>query len=362
MTTVASTPLAFVPPRGEGRRILHVVDSLEVGGAQQVVVQLTSWLAETGHDVTVLAPEGPMQTRLSRAVRLSPTSARPTLADIARAIEREIPDVVHAHQRREALLSEIATIGWRIPVVEHAHTVLPDRRLRALSFRAQRIYAVGADVRDMVVDHMGRKPERVRQVENIPSVPVLESAPPPMALEPDRPIRLMGAGRLVAQKDPLRFVTVVAELAREHPVEAVWYGDGPLRSSAEDAVRALAAPVRFAATTDSIAAALDGADALLMTSRWEGNPLIALEAQARGKVVLATRASRVRRPPASSEFGVIDDEASAVDVARMVLRAFADPAVLDAHVSEVLADLRERARPDIAFASVAEDYRVLAPR
>lgn len=344
-------------------RVLHVLDSLEVGGAQRVALSLVDWLSTRGVPTAVLAPDGAMLERPHRGWMHLRSSGRPGLGDVASAIHSFRPTVMHAHQRREALVAGLAGRMRGIPTVEHAHTVLPGRRLASLSFRSRRIYAVSPDVARMVVEDYEAPAERVRVIPNLGAVPPVAQPPVPSdrLLSPEAPWHIVGIGRMTEQKNPLRFVSVIARMNRIHPVRARWVGEGPLLTPSRQLADVLDSPVEFVGASQHVEQELDWADALLMTSSWEGLPLVALEAYARGRVVFATEASRVPVPAGLRALYVLDDHVSDDAFARRIADALTDIGALAADMAAVHAEALRRADRDAAFGPILADYRELSP-
>ncbi|MEY9951418.1 glycosyltransferase [Leifsonia sp. EB34] len=340
--------------------VMHVVDSMGHGGAQQVVVDLANWLAvDEGVTVSVFGAGGLAAARLAPPVRFVEHESAGFVSQtmrLLRAARRTRPDVLHAHQRREALQSLIVGRLLGIPVVEHAHTRLPSVRPRVLSFRSRVVFAVGPTVAEMVVDDAGRPAARVVIVGNAPAQ--RPGAPAAVANEVAVPLRLLAVGRMVEQKDPLRFVRVVAELASGRPVEATWAGDGELLADARSAAIERGAPVDFAGQVDDVPARLDAAHFLLMTSRWEGTPLAVLEAFDRRRPVVAT---------ASAANGLLDDgrgyevpdDATDAEFAAVVARAADDTAARAAVIERAKSWADTEAAPERVFGPVLEAYRRL---
>lgn len=346
-------------PEGE-IAVLHVLDSLEAGGAQNVVIQMLEWLAVKGVRVGVIASGGEFESRLPpRLDRYITRGRRPHGREIASAAAAFRPTLLHAHQRREALLSLVVGGSRGIPVVEHAHTLLPDSGIRALSFRSERIYAVSGAVADMVIERFSRPADRVRRVDNVPSVPPLGKGCASLPRE-GAPLRIIGAGRLVPQKNPARFVSVVAHLARSTSVQARWFGDGPLLEASRRYAERLGAPVRFVGRSAGLADELDASHALVMTSRWEGTPLVALEAHARATPVFSTRASAVAEPDDLTLGYSIDDEDDDSALADLILTAFASPGDLLSDVERMRERIVREHSPAVAFAPILADYERIA--
>jgi glycosyltransferase involved in cell wall biosynthesis len=347
-------------------RVLHAVDSMAQGGAQQVVLDLASWSASAGVPTAIVAADGPRSSDVPEGIGLEPAphgSIGSYAVALFRACRRFRPTVLHAHQRREALACLVVGSLLRIPVVEHAHTVLPDTRLRALSFRTRRVFSVGPAVTRMLTDTFGVAEERVRTIGNlVPPAAVSAVVPSSEALgRGRRPSTagvalgvVLGVGRLEEQKDPLRFVDIVAASAGR--LQGRWLGDGPLRSQAEWHARTARAPVEFRGRTTAVIAEMDHAGVLLLTSRWEGTPLVVLEAFARGLLVVAIDAPGVTEL-VSGRGLLLPSDVSAADAAAAVERALRnDTSELRAAAH---AYARRHADPEVVFRPVLDAYREL---
>ena len=101
--------------------------------------------------------------------------------------------------------------------------------------------------------------------------------------------RVVWAGRLVAQKDPLLFVeTIRAAPALDGGVDVMMVGDGPLAAEVDAAVGSLgpARQVRRVGWVDDLPEQLGPQDVLVVTSRYEAAPYLFLEAAAAGAWIL----------------------------------------------------------------------------
>ena len=112
----------------------------------------------------------------------------------------------------------------------------------------------------------------------------------PLALPGNGAKRILWPGRLVEQKDPLLTMEVLAR-ARERGAEFVLdvVGDGHLREPAQDRAEELgiAELIEWHAPSQDMARWYRSADLLLMTSVYEGIPLVIYEALAMGVPVVA---------------------------------------------------------------------------
>lgn len=294
-------------------RILHLTRALDAGGVTMVIADLAA--AQTRSDeVTVGALHpGEWDYRVATAVGANVLPAHRLPAAVAAA------DIVHVHHRTPATL--LAGTRWRTKVVEHIHNKFTDKRV--VSFRIPRRVAVSHDVADHVLATFGHVSERPEVILN--GVP---AAPPVTRDRPaDAPVRLLAVGRMEDQKDPVAFGRIVRSLHETGtPVVGTWVGEG----SHEARFRA-----EFADLLDSGTVRLHGylgrpelrelmatSHALLITSRWEGLPLVALEALSVGCPVLSTDCGDIRTAVVEAGAGAAlpwDDPAAAARVVTAVL-------------------------------------------
>ncbi|MGO2748734.1 MAG: glycosyltransferase family 4 protein [Pseudoclavibacter sp.] len=259
---------------------------------QRVVLMLSEWLTENGYQVSLVSADGPLRDQISREVRWSQKDTKfkilSEVVQLFRIVRAERPIALHAHQRHDALVCHIVGKLTSTPVVEHAHNTLPNLGIKTLSFRSARIFAVSGEVKRMITDVYNRPAAVVTVVGGVPfhtsSEPTTELSP-----EPETPFRVLGIGRLEEQKDPERFVRVVAAARKLVELEAVWLGTGSHLEQARELAERLESPVTFLGESNEVVTELDRSDALLMTSKWEGLGLVVLEAFARKRPVIGPR-------------------------------------------------------------------------
>lgn len=270
-------------------RILQVTNGLAVGGSEIVAVRLSNSLARRGHNVSLLvarggALESQCEVPVIQVRSIYGRFPLPAIMQIRRLIRDLRPHVIHCHQRRATLLVLCARRGLvdRPVVVEHAHNDV--HGVRRLSFRADHVVAVGSAVQSMLVERFDVHPSRVSTIANWAPEPNSVSR----ALR-SGPLQMLCVGRLVAQKDPLFAVELVAEMIKRNlDVELVWAGDGVLGPELRHRIDHLGIGHRVNLLGDrkDVEALMAQADALLLTSKWEGLPLVILEAMSMGLAVI----------------------------------------------------------------------------
>lgn len=289
-------------------KILLVIDSLEVGGAERHVVNLALAVKGQGHDVEVACSmDGPLRHELRSAsipvhVMMRRTVKRrvsPTYAWRLRwLMRRGTYDLVHAHVYASAVASALATLGTRIPLILTAHTEgswhsLSSRWINGRLYpRADQVIAISEAIRRQQISRHGVSPARVRVITN--AIPLTE--PQCYRTIPELPTGweeapLLGVvGRLQPEKGVDIFLEAVARVVPHFPrARYVVIGDGPLRASLVAHARDLGLEdfVHFAGTHPDARSLMSSMDVLAVPSRTEGSPLVVLEAMAIGLPIVA---------------------------------------------------------------------------
>lgn len=344
-------------------KVIHVFNTMNSGGLQRVVLMLSDWLDQRGVSSVLLAAGGPMVDRVGEKTRFVEKTRFGFPGDVVqlfRLARRERPDVLHAHQRKDALTSAIVGRLLGIPVVEHAHNILPNMGPKSLSFRSARIFAVSDQVAEMVTDVYGAPADRVMVVGGTPANVIDEPAFDRPAPD-DRPLLVLAIGRVAEQKDPLRFVRIISAASRRADISGRWLGSGPLRDDALAEVARLGAPVVFAGESDDIAHELDKADALMITSKWEGLGLVVLEAFARRRPVVGSATGGLVSLLGDGKGTPVHPEATDEEFADALVAALTSGEQSEQIVEKAYRYVSEEASPDSVFGPVLAAYDELAP-
>jgi glycosyltransferase involved in cell wall biosynthesis len=311
--------------------MLHVIQELETGGAERVVVTLAAGARDAGHEVAVAAAPGVLGDELGTELfDLPVVSRRPTRIPAgARALRRALrawqPDLLHCHNPGMALVASIATLrGRAAPGLTTVHGV-PDEDYRAaarvLRIAGFPVVACGPGVESGLAEN-GLEAETTI-VNGI-------SAPPPAAgrQELEREFGLSSGHRLVVAVGRLAAVKnqslAIRAVALRPEASLILVGDGPLRPELDREARELGVERRvvLAGTRSDARAIVGAADAFVLTSRAEGLPLGALEALASGTPVVATAVRGVRELLADGETALLvppgDVEALAAALERVL--------------------------------------------
>ena len=320
----------------EQLRVMQVIQDLTYGGAERIVATLSKRLEEAGADVSVVSsgaalPELP-NVRVAPLPRIERRINRLPAAVLAlrRALRRERPAVVHAHNPGMALVTAAATArGRTTPALVTVHGVPEEdyaATARVLRIAGLPVIACGPGVAAALEEHgmrvAGTVVNGVSRVDGSGDAGALKRS-----LDLPADLRLVVAvGRLVPQKNHALAVRAVASVP---DVALVVVGDGPLRPELAELRRSLALEnrVRFTGARSDAREIVAAADAFLLSSRWEGLPLVVLEALAAGTPVVATAVRGVRELVVDGDTAVLATPGDADALAAALQRALGDAAL-----------------------------------
>jgi glycosyltransferase involved in cell wall biosynthesis len=347
--------------------IVHVIARLNVGGSSRHVLELAREQSRRGHDVfvvagTLAAGEESMEyvadelgvklhrlPALQRELSLRADSA--AILALRKLIRQRRPDVLHTHTAKAGATGRLAAVvaGSARPRARvhtyHGHVLSGyfSKRWegifraieRVLAYTTGTLIAVSDEVRDELVG-LGVAPARRFAV-----VPYGFDLPPWGEADEKarRSIRtkigaddgtfVVGwAGRLAAIKRPLDLVrTLRALVDRDVDALLVLVGDGEDRAAVEAYAAELevADRCRLVGFQKSIRPWYAAFDVLILTSANEGTPVVAIEALAAGRPVVATRAGGTGAVVRHGETGYLETIGDTTALAERLAMLERDP-------------------------------------
>ncbi len=286
-------------------RIAHVLDSLDVGGAEVMATSLSKMQREMGHSVTVhclyrLGPLAECLRELGIQVFLhGPAPIWKKARSLYGYFRQLAPDVVHCHNAAATILSAaIAKAAGARAVVSTRHGLVDDVKRRyqerkyaaAAAFFCDRIVAVCEASRCNLARWTWGDKSRIVTIRN-------GAAPAPMGTSTDSPSRdngftIVNVARLVSQKDHATLLRATALASREiNDLKLLLVGGGPdepqLRSLADELF--ITNRVSFLGERADVGRYLRQSDLFVLSSATEGLPISLLEAMAAGKPAVTTK-------------------------------------------------------------------------
>jgi len=276
-------------------RILICLHDFSRGGTERIAIGLAAAWADAGREVTILCGsiEGGLRELVDNrltVVALDPPVRRGFLSrwKLGRAMAKRLPelkpDLIFLPGNFHALLAGGLRHGSDVPIaLKISNPPVPDAPFARAIFRI-----ITRGVTGFAAMNSGLARELAaflpgRQITTLHD-PVYVGAAAPTR-PPGRSI--LWIGRLEPQKDP----ALALEVMRVFDGHLTMLGDGALMADVRNKAAALKDKVTLAGFVPRIEPYLANADALLITSRYEGGPAVAVEALAQGVPVVSTDCS-----------------------------------------------------------------------
>ena len=311
-------------------RILHIVTTLDIGGAEaqirDVVTRLDrkrflpviAWLKGVGE----MAEQ--FEAKDVRAVNLDMERRMARIGPAIQLMRSFKPHVVHTHLGKADVVGALAARFTGVPVLvstkhnEDDYLKYPPVGLAALGIArmADRVVVISDAVGRFLRRKTHLSPERITKIlYGYPANGRRVGTDPLVSVELKRELGLdpqsmlvTCVARLTKQKgllDLLRAMSRLREAAPEARLLLVGRGEmGPKLHEVVDLL-GLKSVVRFLGFRRDIRRILSGSDLMVLPSHWEGFGLVLLEAMEAGIPIVATRVGAIPEVMAEGETGII---------------------------------------------------------
>lgn len=332
-------------------RVLQITHDLGIGGLPRVVETLCRSIDPERFEVSALCLnfKGELGELLERDgigihVLEQPTRRPDYLSSlrVARFLRASRFDVVHSHNSQPFFDAAVGAPFTHAPVLVHTDHAreFPDKfRYMAmehlLSWRAFRVVGVS--------DHTTENLHRYewiprRKLLTIPNGidgrlferPLDRGAVRASLGVPDGSLAMVFGSRLEAQKDVPTLLEAFARLTDRLPeLHLVIAGQGTLRGELEARAQALGlgSRVTFAGVRLDLPDVLRAADLFVLSSTWEGLPMVILEALAAGCPIVSTAVGGVPSAVVDGETGLLVPPSDPAALAAGIERFVRDPAL-----------------------------------
>jgi glycosyltransferase involved in cell wall biosynthesis len=310
-------------------RILLLSTSMGMGGADKLLLTAAQTMRSHGHEVRIvsLTALGPMGLE-ARSLGIPTESLNMPrgvpdprgLMRLVRLVRTWNPDVVHSHMVHANLMARTLRLFTRVPVlISTIHNI----------YEGGRLWMAGYRLTNALVDHMtivsqaaadrfvneGIVPRELLSVipngvdlDHFRNVPGGTREALRRSLGLDREFVWLAVGRFEIAKDYPNMLRAFARI-RERETHAVLLlvGRGSLQAETEALVGelGLASAVRFLGVRHDVPEVMSAADGYVMSSAWEGMPMVLLEAAAAGLPIVATSVGGNREVVCNQESGYL---------------------------------------------------------
>lgn len=347
-------------------RILLVTTGMLTGGAEMQIAALAGAFVAQGHAVALLNLIGRTEVTLDPRVTVHGLNLRSTPWSLAagmwrarRFVRRWRPDVVHSHMLKANLFARALRLFCPMPrLVCTAHSL---REGGALWMRlyglTDRLCDLTTHVSQQALDHFvaqGAVPaDRIRLVPN--GIDLTRFTSRASRRDPLR--RALGldastwvwlhVGRLAPPKAQHRLLAAFAQVhAQQAGTRLLIAGEGPLGGDLRAQARRLGLreAVQFLGRRDDVPALMQAADGFVLSSDYEGSPMVLAEAGASGLPIVSTDV-----PGAAALLSAHDRRVPVGDEAALTQAMLATMAESAALTADELAKQREARQAHIAL-------------
>jgi glycosyltransferase involved in cell wall biosynthesis len=315
-------------------KIAHVVDSMEIGGAETLVAQLCRLQREDGHDPSVYAilSLGPLGEQLRKEGFQVRAHVGHSLIDSMRnfyyIFKELLPDVVHLHNPTPATYAGISARMAGVPSIistRHSLVAPPHNFVRELK------YCVAVCFCDWVVGICDATANNIKEMPGIPArkIRCVYNGAVPLARarqeqwSPKSGFTLVYVGRLEPVKNHALLLNGFREALASLPGLRLWMvGDGSERSDLEKlaAQLGITSQVTFWGQQLDVVPFFSAADAFIMSSKSEGLPISLLQAFSLGLPAIVTDVGGMAEVVRLASAGIIVSPMDAGGMAAAMVR------------------------------------------
>jgi glycosyltransferase involved in cell wall biosynthesis len=300
-------------------RLVHIITSFDIGGAEQFLFDLCSHLDRKRFHVRVVAivRGGPMRAEFHEAgiptdvVGKATKFGFGTIRDLVADLQSPLPDIVHTHLFGGDTWGRIAALRAGVPrLIRTEQNTNRDEGIvkrfvkSRLDRRTDRIVAVSDAVRTCSVRRDWSPQERMVIIPN--GVDLVRFRPEQRRA--DGTVRLLCVARLVRQKGIDVLIDALARIRDRSPDWSLdIVGDGVMRNNLNRMVRSyhLEDRVHLRGFQRNLASWYHRSDVVVVPSRWEGFGVVAAEAGACGLPVIASGVGGLHDVLRDQETGIL---------------------------------------------------------
>lgn len=310
-------------------KILHLLVSNTYNGAENVVCQIADlFKTDTEFEIIYCSPDGPIRDALKEHgvefIALKELSVK----EIKRVIGEIKPNIVHAHDMRANFFALLSCKG--IPLVSHIHNNNYDSR--GLSLKSILFYLAARNASHIFwvskTSYDGYYFKKLLKNKSEILYNVINMALLKEKANQDSQIYdfdFVYLGRLTFQKNPQRLIKVMEQVIEKIPqIRFAVLGEGELENEIKDYVEShnLVSNIHLLGYRSNPYKILQCSKAMIMTSRWEGLPMCALEAFALGVPVISTPADGLKELITNEYDGYLTDQDE--ELVRQIIKIYND--------------------------------------
>lgn len=318
-------------------KLLHIISSLEIGGAQRLLSDLLPIQKQQGLDVELLvnvSVENDFTAKIQEAGVKIISLDEPNLHSFSNILWlRKIIkgyDVVHVHLFPSVYWVALASIGLKVKLVYTEHSTSNRRREKSY-FRPiekfvyrqyDKIISISQQTQDALQQWLQSSDGRFVVVNNgvdTKSFSSLRSSVVPKSL--------IMVSRFVAAKDQATLIRAMKYVDKEAVLRLVGDGDNLEYCKAIAIAEGVSDRVEFLGSRSDVAELIAGSYIGVQSSNWEGFGLTAVELMAAGKPVIASDVEGLKQVVDGA--GIVFRQGNVMELAEKITQLLADEEYYD---------------------------------
>lgn len=295
-------------------KVLYLLQSTRFSGAENVVCQIINMLKnKSNFEMIYCSPDGQIREALNeRDIQFEPIKEF-SVQEVKRIIKKYNPDIIHANDRSACVAAAIASKS--IPIIAHIHvnnnrgivSFLKNVVLTCFARKYRHIFWVSDSAYDEFQFKfiVSRKSSILYNV--IDMISLSEKANGDVA---EYDYNIVYVGRLSYQKNPERLMKVLQGVIKKMPdVRVAIVGTGEYEQFVVDYIKnnSLDKNIDYLGYSNNPLKIIRSSKVLVMTSRFEGTPMVALEAQCLGVPIVSTPVDGMKKVVQNGENGYLTD-------------------------------------------------------
>jgi glycosyltransferase involved in cell wall biosynthesis len=352
-------------------KIAHVVDSMEVGGAEMLVLQMCRMQRELGHDprVYAVAALGPLGERMrSEGFCVQPNVGRhlpDSVRNFFRIFRTDSPDVVHIHNPTPTIYASMAARTAGVPSIistRHSLVAPPHNAVAELK------YAVASRFCDWVVGICDATTDNIKRLHTVQARKIARvyngAAPLSRSPQENWPSKsgftLVYVGRIEPVKNHPLLLSAFRAALKCKPDLRLWMVGG---GSELDRLRSVAAnlgivdQVTFWGQQLDVAPFFSAADAFIMSSRSEGLPMSLLQAFSLGLPAIVTNVGGMAEVARLSQAGLVVSTTDYREMTEAIVRLASNAAEREQLSIKAMSSFNEQFSLQTMIAAYMDLYR-----
>lgn len=277
------------------KKILMVINTLEVGGAEKIIIKLSNELVDRGYGITVYllkAADNYLEKQLSSKVRLVSNSKRNIFCySNFKNLNREIKDhdIVHVHLFPGLYIVSLLTFfNKRKFTIYTEHSTTNKRRKfsflkyfeRVVYSRYKIVTCINKNASDILLKWLGVEKFKVRVISNFIDFSEINKAIPIDRFNlgfANSDVLLVMTGRFSYEKDQKTVIRALTLLPIKYKL--IFIGDGNFRNSCEDFAKScqIKDRINFIGNVSNVIEILKSCNIGILSSHFEGLSVAVLE-------------------------------------------------------------------------------------